>query len=56
MDKYKVERKIINIGGDSRGVTIPVDILTYLDNPQEVFIMPDKSKHGKFIAIWKKEV
>lgn len=54
-NKYKQTKKIINIGGDSSGITIPKDILEYLDNPEEVYIMPDKSKHGKFIAIWNKK-
>lgn len=54
-DKIKFERKVINIG-DSKAVTIPTEVLNFLDNPEEVFIMPDTNKKGqKFIAIWNKK-
>lgn len=52
-DKIKFEKKVIGIG-NSQGVTLPIEILNYLDNPEELIIMPDKSKYGKFIAIWNK--
>jgi len=51
MDKYKIEQKIIPIG-NSQGIIIPKDILNYIGNPESVYIMPDKSKHGKFLAVF----
>jgi len=54
-DKIKFEKKLIKFG-DSRGVTIPLECLGWLSNPEEVYIMPDTNKKGqKYIAIWKKD-
>ena len=53
-DNPKYGRKVISIG-DSKAVTIPTEILDWLENPEEVYIMSDTSKHGKFIAIWNKK-
>lgn len=50
----KYERKVIEIG-NSKAVTIPTEILEWLGNPEEVFIMNDSGKYGKFIAIWNKK-
>ena len=50
-EKIRFERKIIDFG-NSKGLTIPTEVMNYLGNPESVYIMPDKSKHGVFIAIY----
>ncbi len=50
-------KKIRDVGG-SQGLILPLDLCKYLglsvgDN---VIIQDDKSKKGKFISMWKKDV
>lgn len=51
--KIRFEKKVINFGS-SKAITLSPDIMNFLGNPEEVYIMPDSSKHGKFLAIWSK--
>lgn len=50
-ERIRFEKKVVGIG-NSQGITLPIEILNYLGNPESVYIMPDKSKHGVFIAIY----
>lgn len=52
----RFERNVIQYG-NSVGITIPVDLAKYLGlKPNDsIIIKDDIGKHGKFIAIWKKE-
>jgi len=50
-DKIRFSKRIISFG-NSKGVILNQDILNFLDNPKEVYIMPDKNKHGRFLAIY----
>ena len=56
-DKKKInfERQIISVGG-STGITLPREILVYLDvKPEDiVIIQPEQGKNGIYISIWKK--
>lgn len=53
-EKIKFKRKIMKTG-DSKAVTLPEEILRYLNNPEEVYIMPETGKHGQYISIWNKK-
>jgi len=52
-NKMRFERKIVQIG-NSQGIILNNDIMNWLGNPEELYLMPDHSKHGKFLAIWSK--
>lgn len=49
-------KKIVQTG-NSQCVVIPSDVLTYLELQQgdQVVIVVEKGKHGKYITVWKKE-
>ncbi len=53
----KIETKIIPIGG-SYGLVLPKLIREHLEvgDGTNIIIMDDEGKHGKFIAIWKKNM
>ena len=54
MDKIKFKR-IVGEKGESLAITIPVEIVEYLDikNKDEVTMTAEKGKHGRFIAVFK---
>ena len=56
MDKVKFKR-IVGIRGDSLGMTIPKEILDFLEIKEgdEIILTPDTGKHGKFAAIFKEK-
>ena len=53
--KFKVQ---LIIHGGSKGINIPKELLEFLDiiEKDELVIIPDIGKKGKFIAIFKEEV
>ena len=53
MDKVKFRRTIRSIG-DSSMIALPKEILEYLglEAGKEIVFIADKSKHGKFAAIY----
>lgn len=55
-DKLKFERTIRK-SGDSISFSMPKEILDYLELKEgtPIQITPEKGKHGKYIAIWKKQ-
>lgn len=55
-DKVKFTRTIGNKGG-AVGIGIPKQLVEYLElnNGDEVILIGDTGKHGKYIAFWKKE-
>lgn len=54
-NRVKFTRKINEIGG-SIAITIPKELAEYLnvDVGDEIEIMDDFGKHGRFISFWKK--
>ena len=56
-ENIKFTCKVIQSGG-SKILAIPPEIIEYLnlETKDEIFIMPENGKHGKFISIWKKEL
>lgn len=56
MDELKFKR-IVGKRGDSLGMTIPSEILDYLEIKEgdEITISPYKGKHGKFAALFKEK-
>jgi len=54
MDKVKFKKKIFATGG-SLAITLPPELTNYIDvkESDEVFVIADSSKHGKYIAIFK---
>lgn len=53
-DKIVFERKVMNLG-TSKAVTLSNELLEWLGNPEEVLIMPEIGKHGKYVSIWNKK-
>ena len=55
-EQVKFQRKLNTIG-TSMGITIPSELQDFLEieKNSELEMVGDSSKHGKFIAIWKKE-
>jgi len=53
MEKVKFKR-ILGMKGESLGVTIPQELIEYLElkNGNELCFTAEKSKHGKFVAIF----
>jgi len=53
-DKIKFKR-ILSKVGDSTGSTYPPELLTWINAQQgdQIIMIGDKGKHGKYIAIWK---
>ena len=54
MDKVKFKR-ILGMKGESLGVTIPQELIEYLElkNGDDMTFTAEKGKHGKFIAVFK---
>lgn len=54
-NKVKFERKTVNIG-NSLGTTIPIELIAYLELKEGDIIefIGDEGKHGKYVALWKK--
>ena len=54
----KIDQKIVQMGYTSLGILIPKIYRDYLGIKKDdlVVIEEDQGKHGRFIAIWKKEV
>jgi len=54
MDKLKFER-IVGKRGDSLGMTIPTEILDYLQIKEgdKIFMTAENGKHGNFVALFK---
>lgn len=53
----RFERQLKEAGSGSIQLTIPIDLVKYMDLKSEdvVIIQDDNGKHGKFISFWKKE-
>jgi len=54
MDKI-IFKRTLSKNGPSKGITIPPELLTYLELDQigdEVHLLASKGKHGKYIAIY----
>lgn len=51
------DKKIISLGESSLATTLPPEIIKYLEleTGTEIKIQPLIGKHGKYIAIWKKQ-
>lgn len=56
MDEIKFKR-ILGMKGESLGVTIPQELIEYLEvkNGDEITFTAEKGKHGKFAAIFKEK-
>jgi|TARA_Y100000310_G_scaffold335388_1_gene417309 bifunctional DNA-binding transcriptional regulator/antitoxin component of YhaV-PrlF toxin-antitoxin module len=56
MDKIKFKR-ILGMKGESLGVTIPQELIEYLDlkNGDEMVFTAEKGKHGRFAALFKEK-
>lgn len=54
MENIKFNRKLISTGG-SKALTLPEELVKFLDIDvgDELIVIPDKGKHGKFIAVFK---
>lgn len=54
MEKIQFKRIIQDLG-TSQGITLPPEILKYLEanKSDTLIIQPENSKHGKHISIWK---
>ena len=52
----KFEKNVVTVGG-SLGMTISPELLQFLDIKfgDRLVMVGDVGKHGRFIAIWKKE-
>lgn len=52
-EKIKFRRKIGDKGG-TPAISFPVEVMEWLgaEMGSSMIIMPDISKHGKFVAIW----
>ena len=57
MEKIRFIRKTWASGNTKMVVSIPIELITYLDLKDncDIVLMPDESKKGKFIALWKKD-
>lgn len=55
-DKIKFERNLRK-AGDSIVFSVPKEILDYINSNDgdQIFVMPEYGKHGKYISIWKKQ-
>ena len=55
-DKVKFKRQLSS-RGDSDGLNLPKELLAFIDVKvgDELTLVPDSSKHGKYIAIFKEE-
>lgn len=60
MEDKVLFKKQIGSKGNVLGVTIPVELLDYLEatNGTEVVMCADSGKHGRFVSMWveKKKV
>lgn len=53
-NKIKFERKVIKFG-DSRGITLPPELIEWINNPEEIVMQNENGKHGRYISIWNKK-
>ena len=56
-DKIRFKRQLSS-RGDSDGINIPKELLEFIGAKvgDELTLIPDTSKHGKFIAVFKEGV
>lgn len=55
-DSVKFPRKAFEQGG-SISITLPPELIDYLDLREggEITLAADKSKHGRFVALWNEK-
>lgn len=52
------ERNIVKLSDSSRGITLPPDLLSYLelDAGDTIVLRDEKGRHGPYVSFWKKNV